>query len=127
MDQMVKGMVFPGVEEVKSGYGNAVKVLKSGENFTLETANRLFVHEKYELVKDYEEVVKESFRAGMTTTNFGESEAARTVINDWVKGNTKEKIKDLIEEDILDANTRLVLVNAIYFKGDWAIKFDKSK
>ncbi|KAG5883830.1 hypothetical protein JTB14_033751 [Gonioctena quinquepunctata] len=50
-------------------------------------------------------------------------EAAKT-INSWVLNKTKDKIKDLIDSKDLDKSTRLVLVNAIYFKGKWAEPFD---
>ena len=47
-------------------------------------------------------------------------------INDWVAAETGDKIKDLIKADNLDQDTKLVLVNAIYFKADWKQKFDKT-
>ena len=46
------------------------------------------------------------------------------LINDWVKDSTKEKIKDLFQPSSFNQNTSIVLVNAIYFKGDWTNKFD---
>ena len=48
-------------------------------------------------------------------------------INDWVKDMTNEKIESLIDENMINGLTRLVLVNAIYFKGDWETKFDPKK
>lgn len=59
--------------------------------------------------------------------DFVKSEESRKAINDWVEDQTKSKIKDLIASGSINALTKLVLVNAIYFKGDWDIKFDKSK
>ncbi len=52
-------------------------------------------------------------------------EPGRTTINKWVEKKTNDKIKDLIQPPDVDASTELVLTNAIYFKGDWAVKFDK--
>jgi serpin B len=53
-------------------------------------------------------------------------EAASKMINKWVEDQTKKKIKDIIQPGVLDALTRLILVNAIYFKGNWASQFRKS-
>ena len=54
----------------------------------------------------------------------GDEEAARSTINEWVEERTGNRIRDLIVEGVLNSLTRLVLVNAIYFKGDWANPFD---
>ncbi|MBN3282381.1 ANT3 protein, partial [Polyodon spathula] len=52
-------------------------------------------------------------------------ELSRNIINEWVANKTKNHIQDVIPEGALDANTALVLVNTIYFKGNWKSKFDK--
>ena len=57
-------------------------------------------------------------------TDYSDGKASARLINDWVEKITQSKIKDLIKPDMLNSLTRLVLVNAIYFKGDWASKFD---
>jgi len=62
----------------------------------------------------------------MTNLNFAESEKARKTINDWVAEKTKDKIKDLIPKGILDALTKLVLTNAVYFKAEWSEQFKKN-
>jgi len=54
-----------------------------------------------------------------------DAEGARKTINAWVEKQTRDKIKDLIQPGVLDSLTRLVLTNAIYFKGDWASPFKK--
>ncbi|MBU3941420.1 MAG: serpin family protein, partial [Nanoarchaeota archaeon] len=56
-----------------------------------------------------------------------ETEKSRVTINNWVEEQTDNKIKDLIPRGAIDDSTRLVLTNAIYFKGDWVLQFDKKK
>jgi serpin B len=55
-----------------------------------------------------------------------EAEKSRQTINSFIEGQTKDKIKDLIPTGYLDETTRLVLTNAIYFKGIWEWEFDKT-
>ena len=45
-------------------------------------------------------------------------------INQWVSKTTNNKIADLLAPGTLDSLTRMVLVNAVYFKGNWLNKFD---
>ena len=60
----------------------------------------------------------------ITPVDFGDEEGTRRKINSWVEEKTQNRIKDLISPGVLDSMTRLVLVNAIYFKGEWAARFD---
>ena len=57
----------------------------------------------------------------------GATEAARLTINQWVEKKTQDKIKDLLQPGALRSDTRLVLTNAIYFKGNWETQFDKAQ
>jgi len=66
-----------------------------------------------------------NYGAGIHLADFiTQPDAARREINDWVAGQTKDKIKDLLPEGVPDPMTRMVLVNAIYFKADWVRQFD---
>ena len=61
----------------------------------------------------------------MLLVDFAQAEAASRTINQWVESQTNGKIKDLIPPGSLNALTRLVLTNAVYFKGDWVQPFQK--
>jgi serine protease inhibitor len=125
--QMKSVLSYPEKDLVlQEGYEDMINVLQSNENFTLEAANRLFVHKNYKLLEAYTTLVEKHYRALPETVDFGQSEKTRGIINTWVEQQTKDKIKDLLPEGSLNALTRLVLVNAVYFKGDWKNKFNKS-
>lgn len=66
-----------------------------------------------------------SFNSEVESANFADAVPTAAKINGWVEDKTNSKIKDLIKPDSLDDDTRLVLVNAIYFKGNWQHQFDK--
>ena len=122
--QMKKSMAFPDKDKVLlEGYEDVLKVLKSNENFTLEAANKLFVQNNYKLLDDYLALMKAHYKATPESVNFAESEEARKLINQWVEDQTNKKIVELLPSGVITALTRIVLVNAVYFKGDWKSKF----
>jgi len=71
--------------------------------------------------------MQDCYGAGVEEIDFGSSEQARQIINGWVEQQTRDKIKELLQPGVLDANTRLVLASAIYFKGDWIHAFPKER
>jgi serpin B len=94
--------------------------------FDLVVANRLWGQKGYTFLQDFLALLKANYGAGLEQVDFaGATEAARQTINAWIEKQTRDKIKDLLKPGILDAMTRLVLTNAIYFKGKWAEEFDK--
>jgi len=101
------------------------EIQKKGD-VKLAVTNALWPHINYKFLPEYIELNRRFYGAKITNLDYVNStEAARLTINDWVDNKTSGKIKDLIAPDILDPLTRLVLTNAIYFKGDWAEKFNK--
>ena len=91
----------------------------------LRVANRLWPQQGCEFLEAYLALVKQFYAAPVTLVDYRNPEAARRTINAWVEEKTECKIVDLIPPGILDVLTRLVLTNAIYFKGRWASPFDK--
>jgi len=125
--QVTNGMSFPGTKELAMGYKDAIPALRTNDNFTLEAANTIFGMEGFDILPGFRETMHQHFHASIQTTDFSKNKEASRLINDWVEKLTREKIKDLIKPDMLNSLTRLVLVNAIYFKGDWASKFDPKR
>jgi len=100
-----------------------LNALGASGKFQLTVANGLWVQKGYPFLPDYIAEVRGHYDAGLEELNFAESEAARGTINGWVEKKTNDRIKDLIPPGILGPLTRLVLTNAIYFKGDWDKQF----
>ncbi len=101
---------------------NLNAVQKKGE-VKLSVANSLWPQKGYPLLESFLDLTRKCYGASVTPLDFREPEPARKTINTWVEDKTNQKIKDLIPSGTLDAMTRLVLVNAIYFKGNWSLPF----
>jgi len=106
----------------------ALKAIQEKGEIELRVANALWPQKDYVFLKEFLELTKKYYGSAITPLDYKTAhEAARRTINAWVEEKTNDKIKDLIQEGVLDALTRLVLTNAIYFKGNWATQFDKNR
>jgi serine protease inhibitor len=98
------------------------------QGYQLHIANALWGQKGYGFLQDFLELTQKYYGAGLREVDFVRSvEDARKTINSWVEEQTQRKIRELIKPGILDASTTLVLTNAIYFKGNWALPFDEEK
>ncbi len=101
---------------------------KKEKEYLLSTGNALWAQKDYAFLEDYINLVEEDYSARVTNLDFiKETELSRTTINEYIEKQTEEKIKDLIPQGVLGPLTRLVITNAIYFKGDWKFQFEKEK
>jgi serpin B len=99
---------------------------KDGEGFRLNIVNAIWGQKDYSFLTDFLDVLAENYGAGLRILDFiTETEKSRLIINDWVSDQTEDRIKDLIPEGAIDALTRLVLTNAIYFNAAWEYPFDE--
>jgi serpin B len=91
----------------------------------LNIANSVWAEQTFPFLQEYLDVIALNYGAGIQLADFlSEHEAVRKQINDWVSDQTEDKINDLLQPGILNPSTKMVLVNAIYFKADWMVKFD---
>ncbi|XP_026324377.1 serine protease inhibitor 3/4-like isoform X1 [Hyposmocoma kahamanoa] len=112
-------------DEVRSSFCEISSKIRSIQGVTLNVANRVYIMEgSYELDDNLQKDAVNVFDAGIEKVNFVNSQAAASLINSWVENKTNNRIKNLLTPDSFDENTRMVLVNALYFKGDWDSKFN---
>jgi serpin B len=107
--------------------GTSLNAIGKEGKAELSVANSLFGAELYKdlLVPEYLELLRENYDSDYYSLDFGKAQATADFINRWVENKTKNRIKDLIsKQHIEQSNDGAVLVNAIYFKGNWLTEFD---
>nr|XP_060630712.1 serpin B4-like [Anolis sagrei ordinatus] len=129
-----KGVPVTGAQCDKSGGPHEqFKALLSAINqptkdYDLNIANRLYGSSSYEFLQQYLHSTKELYHAELERVDFSNAtEEVRKKINSWVESQTNGKIKDLFPSGSISQDAVLILVNAIYFKGKWKVKFDPKK
>jgi serpin B len=127
-DEMKQVFHFPESNVLRPNFAAAYnEINKKGKEYRLSTGNALWVQQDYPLLQDYLTTVEGYYGGKAANVDFiRETEKSRQTINTFIEEQTNGKIKDLLEPGVLDASTRLVLTNAVYFKGTWEWEFDKS-
>jgi len=92
----------------------------------LSVANRMFLDDHYQLLRSFLDLAAQHYEAGVERVPFAtRPEAARAVVNRWVTKATRHKIRELLPRGSVTDATKLVLANAVYFKGKWEHEFRK--
>lgn len=116
-------------EQLQPAMGAVLADLNSAHTgYQLRVADALWAQQGWTFLPDFLKQIETNYGAGFNQVDFkGATEAARLTINQWVDRKTDNKITDLFQSGVLTPQTRLVLTNAIYFKGDWQTQFDKAQ
>ena len=128
--QMSQTLNFPLNDKFHGEYKHLLGKLHEGADgkIKLNIANGLWAQKDFKFLDTYFDVVKSNYNSELKNVDFKdneEREATRKDINSWVEQNTNNKIRNILGQGDLNALTRLVLVNAIYFYGDWGTPFKK--
>lgn len=123
-EEIVKGLKFGKSDHpaIAEAFEKLIAPLQNSS--MLKIANKVYVKNSYHLKESYKAIATKQFHSETDELDFGQAASSAHIINHWVENRTNNLIKDLISEDSLGEDTRLVLVNAIYFKGFWEHQFD---
>jgi len=98
-----------------------------GKHYKLNVANALWGQKSYHFEPAFTHAIDKFYGGGFNEVDFqGDKSATVNKINTWVEDKTAGKIKGIIHPGDIDESTRLVITNAIYFKGDWESPFKKA-
>ncbi len=127
-DEMKSVFHFPESNILRPNFAAIYNDINKKNNaYELKTGNALWVQQDYPFLEDYTSRVEQYYGGKAANLDFvRETEKSRQTINAFIEEQTNNKIKDLIPQGVLDPMTRLVLTNAIYFKGTWEWEFDES-
>lgn len=102
------------------------KLLKGSSSVILSCANKIYPNADKSILETYQLLIKKHFGTGVQPMNFrGEADKCRLEINRWAEEQTRGKIRDLLPSGSVTSDTGMVLVNAIYFKGEWLTPFER--
>lgn len=126
--EMLSTLHLPEGKATHAGMGSLLTHLSASDlkknGYEVTTANALWGQKGYPWIKEFLDGTKKDYGAGLSEVDYiAATEEARKTINAWVEKQTRDRIRDLLPAGVLSGNTRLVLTNAIYFKGNWAKQF----
>ena len=128
--QMARVLHFPPDQEgLHQAFATLTRDLNArSPDYELYVANALWGQRDFTFLEPFLNTLNSHYGAGLGRVDFkADAENVRGTINRWVEDKTRDKIKDLIGPGILNAATRLVLANAVYFRGLWAEQFKRNK
>ncbi len=110
----------------RGGYAALFAAINRGnKSYELKTANDLWIQKDKPLLENYTQVVQTYYGGSANLMDFhSDPEGSRMAINGRVENQTEGKIQNLIPSGLITTDTRLVLTNAVYFKGEWARQFN---
>jgi serpin B len=127
LGEMVKTLHLPDGVSAHAGFADLIRQFNAGPNagYELSVANALWGKKGFPFRPEFKDLIGKYYGGGMRDVDFNKPKEAAGTINSWVAGQTKERIKDIVAPEMMKPLTRLVLTNAIYFKGQWQSKFRK--
>jgi len=128
-DEIQSVFFFPKDDAARrGGFQQLFRGINQGNSrYILKTANALWAEKTYPFLPDYMDTAQTYYSANATNLDFrNQPEDSRITINRWVEDQTNDRIRDLIPQGIITTLTRLVITNAVYFKGTWVKQYDKN-
>ncbi len=111
-------------EQINNSYKSLIAALQSlDEDVIFEIADAIYYADGFPVKQSFLDINSNYYNAEVEAIDFGNSTAALKTTNGWVADKTHDKIKKIL--DSLSPDSRMVLLNAIYFYGNWSVEFEE--
>ncbi|XP_044591014.1 leukocyte elastase inhibitor-like isoform X3 [Cotesia glomerata] len=121
--QMQTSLRMPENDAVgKSGFQSLIDTLNSVKKVQLKLAQKIFTTTGFEMKPDFKDITENNFRSTAQSLDFSKAVESSQTINKWCEEQTNSRIKEIVQPDDLNG-AAMVLLNAVYFKGNWLSKF----
>lgn len=123
-EEMKKALEVTGVDDkiINEEYKNIIANFNSIETLKVKMANSIWIDKGMSINEEFKNIGRDYYESEINDVDFSKSKTTDT-INKWISDNTAEKIKKIVDK--FDNDTAMVLVNTLYFKGDWSVPFKK--
>ncbi|XP_044015977.1 antichymotrypsin-2-like isoform X2 [Aphidius gifuensis] len=108
------------------GYQSLIDTLNSFKKVKLLLANKIYLNIGFKVESQFQKITANYFRSEIEVLDFNNADAASDKINAWAESKTNNLIKDVVTPKTV-RKAEMLLINAVYFKGNWNTKFDPKK
>lgn len=119
--------LFKEGDELPNVENNDEESEEESNEFTLRVSNSVWPSHDFQIETKYLSTLEDSYKALVLSADYSNPQQALTTINEYVSNQTHDKVKNILSSDDIDENTKLVLINTIYLKGDWVHQFKSNK
>ncbi|CAH1260664.1 unnamed protein product [Diabrotica balteata] len=123
--QLLKGLSLPQkIKSINEAYSKLTTGLEVNEDkYNLNLANKIYLAQNFSIKQQFNDIAVNSYAAEVENIDFSKPAKAANLMNSWVEEKTNNRITNLIDKNNLGPDTIIVLINALYFSGEWKNPF----
>ncbi|KAJ8688155.1 hypothetical protein QAD02_023950 [Eretmocerus hayati] len=126
LKQMGKSLYLPKDFNIaRQGFQSLLSSLQNVQDIVLKIANKIYIAKDFDVDPRFQNLMPAMFKSEISVFDTAKTAESVKSVNQWVENQTNNKIHDIIKSDDVNSNTHLMLLNAVYFKGSWAQKFNQ--
>ncbi|XP_011644246.1 antichymotrypsin-2-like isoform X4 [Pogonomyrmex barbatus] len=121
----LKSVLHHDTVSLNDEFKTLILLLNNMGDLELRIANKVYIQDGFDLMADFLSTCTNIFQCSIARLDFKDNIYAAKMINIWIQETTNNKISNVISSDDIGEDTRIMLINAIYFKSKWLHTFDE--